>query len=65
MTELRQATRIPQNPDKPKRFVFVLLENFTLLCFSAAVECLRIANRMADEELTGAGGLRIATELRR
>ncbi|MDG1473057.1 MAG: GlxA family transcriptional regulator [Ascidiaceihabitans sp.] len=33
--------------DKPKRFVFVLLDNFTLLCFSAALESLRIANRMA------------------
>ena len=35
----------------PKRFVFVLLEDFTLLCFSAAVESLRIANRMAGETL--------------
>ncbi|MEO1139093.1 MAG: GlxA family transcriptional regulator [Pseudomonadota bacterium] len=34
-----------------KRFVFVLLDNFTLLCFSAAVESLRIANRMAGETL--------------
>jgi transcriptional regulator GlxA family with amidase domain len=33
--------------DKPKRYVFVLLDNFTLLCFSAALESLRIANRMA------------------
>ncbi|MEO3413857.1 GlxA family transcriptional regulator [Roseovarius sp. CAU 1744] len=36
---------------KPRRFVFVLLDNFTLLCFAAAVESLRIANRMADETL--------------
>lgn len=35
----------------PTRYVFVLLDNFTLLCFSAAVECLRIANRMADDTL--------------
>ena len=35
----------------PQRFVFVLLEDFTLLCFSAALESLRIANRMADETL--------------
>ncbi|MEM8775468.1 MAG: GlxA family transcriptional regulator, partial [Pseudomonadota bacterium] len=34
-----------------KRFVFVLLNDFTLLCFSAAVESLRIANRMAGETL--------------
>ena len=34
-------------PAKPRRFVFVLLEEFTMLCFSAAVESLRIANRMS------------------
>ncbi|MDC0656673.1 GlxA family transcriptional regulator [Leisingera sp. SS27] len=36
---------------QPKRFVFVLLDKFTLLCFSAAMESLRIANRMAGKEL--------------
>ncbi len=46
---------------KPRRFVFVLLDNFTLLCFSAALESLRIANRMAGETkyewvLAGEGG---------
>jgi transcriptional regulator GlxA family with amidase domain len=35
----------------PKRFVFVLLENFSLLSFSSALDCLRIANRMAAETL--------------
>ena len=35
----------------PRRFVFVLLDKFTLLCFAAAVESLRIANRMAGHEL--------------
>ena len=35
----------------PRRFVFVLLENFTLLSFAAAVDCLRIANLMAGREL--------------
>ncbi|MEO0372162.1 MAG: GlxA family transcriptional regulator [Pseudomonadota bacterium] len=34
-----------------QRFVFVLLDNFSLLCFAAALDCLRIANRMADREL--------------
>ncbi|SLN12303.1 HTH-type transcriptional regulator CdhR [Roseovarius litorisediminis] len=38
-------------PKAPRRFVFVLLDNFTLLCFAAAVESLRIANRMADAKL--------------
>ncbi len=49
----------------PRRFVFVLLDNFTLLCFSAAVESLRIANRMAEETLydwvlAGEGGQTIS-----
>lgn len=35
----------------PRRFVFVLLEDFTLLCFAAAMESLRIANRMAGQTL--------------
>jgi transcriptional regulator GlxA family with amidase domain len=38
-------------PDAPRRFVFVLLDNFTLLCYSCAVESLRIANRMAGQTL--------------
>ena len=38
-------------PKEPKRFVFVLLDKFTLLSFASAIECLRIANRMAEEEL--------------
>ncbi|HSG36113.1 MAG TPA: GlxA family transcriptional regulator [Paracoccaceae bacterium] len=36
---------------KPKRFVFVLLNNFTMLCFACALESLRIANRMANKKL--------------
>ena len=35
----------------PRRFVFVLLNNFTLLSFAAALDCLRIANRMSGREL--------------
>lgn len=46
----------PQHVDveatgKPRRFVFVLLDNFTMLCFASAVESLRIANRMANKTL--------------
>lgn len=37
--------------DGPKRFVFVLLDQFTMLCFASAVEALRIANRMSGKEL--------------
>lgn len=36
---------------KPRRFVFFLMNEFTLLCFSAAIESLRLANRMAGKEL--------------
>ena len=36
---------------KPKRFVFVLMDNFTMLSFASAVECLRIANRMSGKPL--------------
>ena len=36
---------------KPRRFVFVLMNNFTMLCFASAIECLRIANRTAGKEL--------------
>ncbi|MBC7178833.1 MAG: GlxA family transcriptional regulator, partial [Roseovarius sp.] len=47
-----EATKIAvKAPKEPKRFVFVLLDNFTLLSFASAIECLRIANRMAEEEL--------------
>ncbi len=66
MSEQRPATRIAQNPDKPRRFVFVLLENFTLLSFASAVECLRIANRMAERQayswqILGEGGETVAS----
>ena len=33
----------------PRRFVFVLIENFTLLSFSSALDALRIANRMSGK----------------
>lgn len=39
------------SPEKPRRFVFLLLDRFSLLSFSSAVECLRIANRMSDMTL--------------
>lgn len=54
--------QIPHNAgEKPRMFVFVLLENFSMLSFASALECLRIANRMAgrqiyDWRLIGEGG---------
>ncbi|MGI3167541.1 GlxA family transcriptional regulator [Pseudooceanicola sp. C21-150M6] len=37
--------------DKQYHFVFVLLDNFSLLSFASAIECLRIANRMAARKI--------------
>jgi len=36
---------------KPRRFVFTLMDDFTMLCFASALECLRIANRTAGKKL--------------
>ena len=36
---------------KPRRFVFVLMRDFTMLCFASAIESLRIANRTAGKQL--------------
>ncbi len=49
---MRQA-KAPQMPEYagPRRFIFVLLDQFTMLCFSSAVEALRIANRMSGRPL--------------
>jgi transcriptional regulator GlxA family with amidase domain len=54
------ATKI-ETEAKPKRYVFVLLEDFTLLSFASALESLRIANRMVGHEayqwrIIGEGG---------
>ncbi|MFC6687495.1 GlxA family transcriptional regulator [Jhaorihella thermophila] len=51
MQDHRHVVNVEHAPERPKRFVFVLLENFTLLSFASALECLRIANRMADRPL--------------
>ncbi len=65
MAQAPHAQRVLQVTDRPKRFVFVLLDNFSLLCFSTAVESLRIANRMAGKTLyewtlIGEGGVSAA-----
>ncbi|MFK7882435.1 GlxA family transcriptional regulator [Roseobacter sp.] len=61
MSQQKPALRTHPPEDKPKRFVFVLLEAFSLLSFAAAIESLRIANRMAnrkvyDWRIIGEGG---------
>ncbi|WP_172295060.1 GlxA family transcriptional regulator [Pseudoruegeria sp. HB172150] len=47
----RQTIEVVDTGKKPRRFVFVLLDNFTMLCFACALESLRIANRMAGKTL--------------
>lgn len=47
----RDPIKVTDPGAKPRRFVFVLLDQFTLLSFAAALEALRIANRMADRTL--------------
>ncbi|WP_435311369.1 GlxA family transcriptional regulator [Primorskyibacter sedentarius] len=51
MAAPRHFIDIEETGLKPRRFVFVLLENFTLLSFAAALDCLRLANRMSGKEL--------------
>lgn len=46
----RKATSVAKSAP-PKRFVFLLLDRFTMLSFAGAVEPLRIANRVAEEEI--------------
>ncbi|MDP3961012.1 MAG: GlxA family transcriptional regulator [Pseudorhodobacter sp.] len=45
-----KATHVIQ-ASQPRRFVFLLLDRFTLLSFAGAIEPLRIANRVADAPL--------------
>ncbi|MES2664765.1 MAG: GlxA family transcriptional regulator [Pseudomonadota bacterium] len=44
----RKATHIDKD-DASRRFVFLLLDRFTMLSFASAIEPLRIANRVAGE----------------
>ncbi|MEM1302646.1 MAG: GlxA family transcriptional regulator [Pseudomonadota bacterium] len=64
-TEFDQI-KVGQPGGKPRRFVFVLLDNFTLLCFASALESLRIANRMSGRTLyswmiVGDGGTTVSS----
>ncbi|MBJ6371720.1 GlxA family transcriptional regulator [Sedimentitalea arenosa] len=61
MQEQRKVVDVDRSSAKPRRFVFVLLHNFTMLSFASALESLRIANRMIGREvytwsLIGEGG---------
>ncbi|WP_127112058.1 GlxA family transcriptional regulator [Shimia sediminis] len=61
MSHARRSPTRPLNGPKTRRFVFVLLENFTLLSFASALDCLRLANRqnptpLYEWTLIGEGG---------
>lgn len=45
MLEQTRFQDIDIKADKPRRFVFVLMDGFTMLSFACAIECLRHANR--------------------
>ncbi|MCT8160475.1 GlxA family transcriptional regulator [Pseudoruegeria sp. SHC-113] len=51
MDAIRPLIDLPKVPEKPRRFVFVLLDKFTMLCFACAIEPLRIANRVSGQKL--------------
>jgi transcriptional regulator GlxA family with amidase domain len=46
----RKATQI-EKTSAPRRFVFLLLDKFTMINFAGAIEPLRIANRVSGETL--------------
>ncbi len=50
-TPPRKAMSPQQAAPGPRRFVFLLLDRFTMLAFAAAIEPLRIANRVAGRAL--------------
>lgn len=41
----------PPSEAPPEKFVFLLLDNFTLIAFASAIEPLRLANRIAGRKL--------------
>ncbi|MGJ8610746.1 MAG: GlxA family transcriptional regulator [Octadecabacter sp.] len=48
---LQSAIKTHSTRNTPRHFVFVLLNEFTLLSFAAAIDCLRLANRMAGQDI--------------
>jgi AraC family transcriptional regulator, glycine betaine-responsive activator len=51
MSPAAPARTKPEEPSRPERFVFLLLEQFTLIAFAGAIEPLRLANRMSGRTL--------------
>ena len=51
MPEPRPPSAAATEAPPAQRFIFVLLDEFTLMPFASALECLRVANRMAGAPL--------------
>jgi len=65
MQEQIQHVEVEGDAARPHRFVFVLLNRFSILSFASALDSLRIANRMSNKELfswilIGEGGETVA-----
>jgi AraC family transcriptional regulator, glycine betaine-responsive activator len=61
MQKQSKPTEMCKTVGQAKHYVFVLMDRFSMLSFASAIECLRIANRMAGREvyswtLLGEGG---------
>jgi transcriptional regulator GlxA family with amidase domain len=50
MVQTTSSRATPGWPPEPRRFVFLLLPNFSLQAFASAIEPIRIANRLAQRE---------------
>ena len=60
LSDKTKDTRLTHTTEQ-KRFVFLLLDQFTMLSFASAIEPLRLANRIAERQiytwtLAGEGG---------
>ncbi|SNX70496.1 AraC family transcriptional regulator with amidase-like domain [Cereibacter ovatus] len=51
MTSTPQRAPLSDKSNRPRRFVFLLLDRFTMISFAGAIEPLRIANRVAGRTL--------------
>ncbi|MGB0958734.1 MAG: GlxA family transcriptional regulator [Halocynthiibacter sp.] len=51
MTNNRLLVDVEDTGEKPRHFVFALLDNFSILSFACAIDALRIANRMSGKTL--------------
>lgn len=51
MEQDREHDDVLKTPDNPRRFLFLLLPEYSLLSCTAAMEALRIANRMSGKDL--------------